>query len=116
MAKQLKTESQQKQSLWRSHVEKWSASGLSQTEYCRQNQLSKGRFKYWKYKFYKDISDEKSVEFIQIQSEEIVPENEIKSEKTSFINLRIDSRFCLEIPDSFLPQTLEKIILVLSKI
>ena len=35
---------------WIEHVDTWSTSGLSQVEYCRQHNLSKGKFYNWKLK------------------------------------------------------------------
>ena len=33
---------------WPQHFEQWRQSGLTQSEYCRQAQLSRHRFKYWR--------------------------------------------------------------------
>ena len=38
---------------WQRHVEKWKASGLSQAEYCRKNNLRSRGFGYWKRKLEK---------------------------------------------------------------
>jgi hypothetical protein len=35
---------------WQEHFTRWRASGLSQSEYCRQAGLSRHRFKYWRRK------------------------------------------------------------------
>jgi hypothetical protein len=35
---------------WPQHFERWRQSGLTQSEYCRQEQLSRHRFKYWRRK------------------------------------------------------------------
>ena len=35
---------------WQSHFVRWRESGLTQSEYCRQAQLSRHRFKYWRNK------------------------------------------------------------------
>jgi hypothetical protein len=35
---------------WRKHVQQWLNSGLSQTQYCRENKLSIGSFGHWKIK------------------------------------------------------------------
>jgi hypothetical protein len=35
---------------WQSHFARWRESGLTQSEYCHQEQLSRHRFKYWRNK------------------------------------------------------------------
>lgn len=35
---------------WRSHIDAWQRSGLSQAAYCREHELVKCRFTYWKNK------------------------------------------------------------------
>ena len=35
---------------WPEHFERWRQSGLTQIEYCRQEELSRHRFKYWRRK------------------------------------------------------------------
>lgn len=35
---------------WRSHIEAWEATGLSQMGYCRANDLSYSQFIYWRRK------------------------------------------------------------------
>lgn len=38
----------EKRRYWESHIEKWRASGVSQVEYCRLNNVSIKSFRYWK--------------------------------------------------------------------
>jgi len=33
---------------WQKHISQWSGSGLTQAEYCRQNNLSAAAFHWWK--------------------------------------------------------------------
>jgi len=39
-----------RQQFWRNHIAQWTASQLSQTEYCRANKISIKSFQYWKRK------------------------------------------------------------------
>ena len=41
----------EREQFWLSHMESWTPSGLSQAEYCRQNDLNIARFRYWKRRF-----------------------------------------------------------------
>lgn len=36
---------------WRSHIEAWEATGLSQMAYCKANELTYSQFIYWRRKF-----------------------------------------------------------------
>jgi hypothetical protein len=35
---------------WQTHFKRWQESGLTQSDYCRQAELSRHRFKYWRRK------------------------------------------------------------------
>ena len=37
-----------KRRLWEEHLRKWKASGVSQVEYCRLNDVNVKSFRYWK--------------------------------------------------------------------
>lgn len=39
-----------KQQFWKEHIAKWTATELSQVEYCRRNKISLKSFQYWKRK------------------------------------------------------------------
>ncbi len=44
---------QSKKGYWSRHIENWSNSDLTQVEYCRQNNLNRYTFSYWKSKLNK---------------------------------------------------------------
>jgi len=54
----------EKRRYWEEQVQCWRGSGLSQKEYCRQNQLPENRLTYWKKRFTKV---EAPVSFVQVQ-------------------------------------------------
>lgn len=41
-------EREAKRRIWEEHLVKWESSGISQSAYCRMNDLSLHRFMYWK--------------------------------------------------------------------
>ena len=41
----------ERRQFWQSHLDAWALTGLSQAEYCRQNNLKTHRFTYWKRKY-----------------------------------------------------------------
>ncbi len=48
MKKRREVERAEKRLFWEAHLRKWKASGLSQAEYCRKNNLKANRLLYWK--------------------------------------------------------------------
>ncbi len=109
MIKRSKRDDLEKRKEWQSHINKWSISGLTQSEYCRRNNLKNHRFTYWKTKFERE---KKAVNFVQVPSEILIQKSTAKSVS---IQLKIGSQFGLEIPDGFSQITLEKILQALRK-
>jgi hypothetical protein len=98
---------------WRSHLESWATSGLSQAEYCRQNDLNIARFGYWKRRFSKENLP---VEFVQVPTEPIKSTRLIQNTGAPSLRITMGSEFAIEILDEFSPATLEKVLLTLKKI
>ncbi len=90
--------------IWRSHIDQWSSTRLSQTEYCRQNDLSRHRFTYWKRKFYP--TKNLPVEFVQINPEPI-------NMTFTGLKLNIGPELQIEIPNGFSRTTLEQVLMTL---
>jgi hypothetical protein len=44
-------EVEEKRRYWKYHLDGWRASGLTQVAYCRQNDLSRFQFQYWRKRF-----------------------------------------------------------------
>jgi len=99
MTKPWKEKNEELRRYWKSHVDQWSESGLSQLEYCRKNDLIPHRFTYWKRKFKKLHFP---VAFVQIP--EPVPIN------MEGLKLNIGRGLQLEIPDGFSQATLERVL------
>jgi len=88
---------------WKSHIDKWSDSGLTQTEYCRQNKISRDRFTYWKTKFKKNNFP---VDFVQVSEVSQVM-------RTADLKLNIGGGLQIEIPENFSQVTLEQVLKIL---
>ena len=96
----------EKQRLWTSHIEAWKSSGLSQVEYCRQNDLSRVQFTYWKCK-----QDKKAdpVTFVPVLGKALLsPEGSLDHQVP--IKLIIDNRYKIEVGEGFSPNTLSTLI------
>ncbi len=106
MTKLWKEKNEERAKFWRKHIEQWAETGLSQREYCRQNNLRSNKFTYWKIKFTKM---DHSGELIQIP----LPLHHFKS---SGLKLNIGRELQVEIPDGFKKQTLEQVLSVLKAV
>ena len=100
----------EKQESWSSHVESWKISGLSQIEYCREHNLSKHRFTYWKCKLDRESS---SVKFIPISGTSL--RSGIGYNRQTPIKLNIGS-YQIEVGDGFSPETLANLISTLDRL
>lgn len=103
MEKTWKEKNQERQAFWSNHLEQWSASGLTQREYCRQNNLISHRFTYWKIKL---NGTHLPVKFVQV-----VPAP-VQSESTD-LKLNIGPGLQIEIPDGFSQVTFERVLVAL---
>jgi len=111
MSEQTRSErNRERQESWRSHIEAWRTSGLSQVNYCRQHELSRHRFTYWKCKL-----DKKSppVKFIPISGDSF--RSQIRYNSQTSIKLNIGS-YQIEIDDGFSAETLSALIFTLCRI
>lgn len=97
-----KVKNKERARFWRSHIDQWSVSKLTQTEYCRKNDLSRTRFTYWKVKFKKQNLP---VGFVQISEPMLHAPAELK--------LNIGREFQIEIPDGFSQAALEQVLMAL---
>jgi hypothetical protein len=56
-----KTNLKEKHRYWKTHIENWQLSGMSQRGYCREHGLQFGRFGYWRKKLLSHNSPEVSL-------------------------------------------------------
>jgi len=103
MTKSWKEKNRERQSFWKSHIDQWSESGISQLEYCRLHGLIPHRFTYWKTKF---KNQHLPVEFVQVTSEAM-------NINLSGLKLNIGPGLQVEIPDGFCRETLEQVLATL---
>jgi hypothetical protein len=103
----------EREQFWRSHLETWSLSGLSQAEYCRQNDLNLARFGYWKRRFRKDNLP---VEFVQVPTASVKSTRLFQDTGVPSLRITMGSEFAIEVLDEFSPATLEKVLLTLKRI
>jgi hypothetical protein len=92
----------EKRKFWKQHLNLWQDSDLSQAEYCRQNNLDKNQWGYWKQRF---VKTESSTEFIAL------PVNRsLTLLGSSSLNLVVNDQYRIEINPGFDPNTLKMVL------
>jgi len=102
-------ELEEKRRYWKQHIEDWRTSGLTRADYCRQHNLSYGRFIYWNRKFRK----EPSPAFIELKFP-AVPYPKTSS-PPSLLLVSV-SRFQVAVERNFDPETLRQLIYSLERL
>jgi hypothetical protein len=97
---------------WTGQVQRWKESGLTQKEYCINEDISLERFGTWKRRLDRET---------QIEMTRLVPVPAKTVSSALFIarpvlGLVVDSRYRVEIPDAFSPSTLEAVLQVISRV
>ena len=98
-----------KRRFWEEHLSQWEASGLSQSEYCRQNDLKLHCFLYWRKR--QRATVESTVSLVELP----------RQEGTVFcfgsaLSLVINNRYRIEIHKGFDPALLDGVIRVLMQL
>jgi len=99
----------EKRQFWQRHIEDCRKSGMTQKEYCLQNDLKEHRLWYWKKRLMK--KDPQPVSLVQLFPTESRP---MKSNGSS-IRLTIADRFRIDVERGFDPITLQQLIYALSR-
>ena len=111
MAEQTREErNREKQQFWASHIDLWKNSGLNQIEYCRQNELSRCQFTYWKCKLNKKVDP---VTFVPVLGKS--DHSQISFKNKAPIKL-ITGSYQIEIGDGFSPDTLSTLLRTLGRL
>ena len=111
MKKSRAIECEEKRIYWEEMVSRWETSGLSQIEFCRQNDLNRHRFNYWKRRIKKCTM---SIPLVQLGGLSSLSEKYFS--EAAKLGLSINGRFRIEICDGFNPVTLEQLIRTLCRI
>ena len=99
---------EQKRTYWKHHIDSWQETGLTQTEYCRQNNLKHHQLVYWKKRF---LKTETGVSFVPLKLEDLL---HIPSQSDcAALCLVINNHFKIEIRAGFDSQLLRQLIFAL---
>jgi len=100
-----------KELFWSKHIKLWEESGLRQADYCRQKDLSRTQFTYWKCKLAKKTGP---VTFVPVPEKAL--RSQIPDSKQGSLKLNINNIYQIEICEGFSPDTLSTLIRTLGKI
>jgi len=99
---------EQKHTYWKHHIQSWRETGLSQIEYCRQNNLKHHQLVYWKKRF---LKTETQVSFVPLKLEDLL-DIPAQSDHASLC-LVVNNHFKIEIRAGFDAQLLRQLIYAL---
>ena len=102
-------ELEEKRRFWKQHIEGWKLSNQTQTEYCRQHDLSYDRFVYWKRKFRRDSKPS----FIELKLPPVTPPKMIPPASSLRISV---SRFQIAVDPGFDPEFLGQLVYALEQL
>lgn len=95
---------------WTRHIKLWEESGLTQIEYCRQNNLSKHRFTYWKCKRQRK---DKPIKFVPLYPGHTTKNQSLKD---AGLRLIIGERYKVEIGEGFSEDVLHRLMVALERV
>ena len=99
----------EKRRYWKHHIDEWRAGGQTQVSYCRNHNLCRHRFQYWKKRFH---TPEQKPTFIELPFR-----NNISSGlPTGSLCLMVGGRFRIAVERGFDPAALTQLIGVLEQI
>jgi transposase len=102
---------EQRKQYWNEQLAAWKASGLKQVEYCREHQISKHAFVYWKLKLMG--KDEKPATFVPVPMQ--LPHTMMNPDRHEAIRLVVGRGYQIEVYPGFCTRTLEELLQVVER-
>jgi hypothetical protein len=112
MEKTRAAERAEKRRYWKDQLEKWKGGGLTQAQYCRENNLSVHCFLYWR----KRILPAKPPQVSLVELPIPRPVSGPLPPHGVAISLVVDGHYRIEIDKGFDPATLDQVIRILSRL
>ena len=109
-AKIIKDRNREKADFWSDHIKSWEESGQSQIDYCRENNLSRHRFTYWKIKNNKKSNP---IKFVPIITK---PSTSSLDSSIEPLKVQVGDKYRIEVGEGFSGETLIRLINTLSGI
>ncbi len=112
MEQEINVTSVRLEEFWQEQMAAWKASGLKQMQYCREHQLSKHAFVYWKLKLLG--KDPLPATLVRVSAHQM---RNLRGQDGSVqIRLVVGERYRVEIRPGFNTQTLQEILGVLERL
>jgi transposase len=112
MEQEINVTSVRREQYWQEQMTAWKASGLKQMQYCREHQLSKHAFVYWKLKLLG--KDPRSAPLVPVSAQQLRQMHH--EDDSAQIRLVVGERYHVEIRPGFNAQTLQEILGVLERL
>ncbi len=120
MNRRISVKRQRTHTMWNNRLSEWEQRGLSQSKYCKDNNVNLRNFQYWKRKF-KILNNpevakkQTEVKVVQLKNESIVSEQFNFLNDSNPINLIINN-IKVELKNNFSEEALRKLIKVLKTV
>jgi hypothetical protein len=101
----------QKRRFWEQQIQRWRDSGLTQTEFCRLQNLKPHQLTYWKKRFHRTQAP---VSLVELQLGSASQSHTCSS--GSPLRLILDEQYRIDIDRGFDPVTLQQLVLTLSQL
>lgn len=101
----------EKRQYWEKRIKFWQESGLTQKEFCRQNNLRDNQLTYWKKRFIKP--ETKPVTFIELQ---VAGRVRSLDSRRSAIRLNIGDEYQVEVDPGFDADVLKQVVCLLGEL
>lgn len=92
---------------WREIIGKQAVSGISAAAFCREQNLNRNQFHWWRRRFRKNNSQNKETGFLQL-----IP---FASHQKSGVRICLRNEVFIEVEQGFDPQTLRNVVEAISK-
>jgi hypothetical protein len=101
----------EKRRFWEQQIQQWKDSGLTQTEFCRVNNLKAHQLTYWKKRFHRTQAP---VSLIELQLGSAVQSHTCSSGPP--LRLILEEQYRIDIDRGFDPVTLRQLVLALRQL
>jgi transposase len=112
MEQEIRVSSIKREQYWQEQMTAWKASGLKQMQYCREHQLSKHAFVYWKLKLLG--KDPVPASLVPVSAHQLRQMR--RQDGSAQIRLVVGERYHVEVRPGFNAQTLQEILGVLERL
>lgn len=101
---------------WATHLKNWSLSSVSQSEYCRRNNLNYSVFHYWKRKLSKSRISGSSSNLVQFAPSIVSQNNSCPTPGRASLRLWVGRDYCVDVEENFSEAVLSRLLACLRRL